>query len=415
MKKAIAFLLLLSLVLLSGCAGSVERALKAGQKALAAEKYAEAAAAFQKAGSLEDAEQLLEYANAWLELENGSAESARAGFEALGDFKDSALMLTYCEARAQEAAAEAAFAASDAELAVSASREAFTRYSELSFFRDSDQRTADCRNRLYAQSSEWMNLSRYDAAASGFAALGTFEDSAVLQKYCKAAALEDQGSYIEAANLYSEIPDVMDASARAESAQNRAYQLAVSLTEAGDYEKAIIAFAALGSYRDAAEQRDRATMLLVQTLLQSGAYHEALVKFSQLEDRSVFSAADAASGNYEAFLIGFLNAWLSSHAKVMNAFFSCNLVQPYLEPGGELDMLLRAEITDDIAPVNYGFLFNGVEVKELLTLDDGFVVVLTQASASCTGPEGPVNMDQAMWVLMDTGMGNPLAAAVLAA
>ena len=83
MKKAISFTLLLSLlfsVLLSGCSGPEERAWQKGQKALAEENFSEAAAAFAQAGSWQDAEQLLAYAEAAQNLENGNYSEAEAAY-----------------------------------------------------------------------------------------------------------------------------------------------------------------------------------------------------------------------------------------------------------------------------------------------------------------------------------------------
>ena len=102
MKKPLSFLLLISLLLfplLSGCSGAEESAWQKGQKALAEENYGDAVAAFGKAGSGQDAEQLLSYAQASLDLENGEYAKAEAGFRALGDFKDCVLMSSYCRAR----------------------------------------------------------------------------------------------------------------------------------------------------------------------------------------------------------------------------------------------------------------------------------------------------------------------------
>ena len=113
MKKAISFTLLLSLllsVLLSGCAGSEERAWQKGQKALAEENYSDAAAAFAQAGSWQDAERLLAYSEAAQNLENGAYSEAEAAFRALGDFKDSVLMSAYCQARERE---QTAFSAAE--------------------------------------------------------------------------------------------------------------------------------------------------------------------------------------------------------------------------------------------------------------------------------------------------------------
>ena len=161
MKKLICLVLLLSLLpclLLSGCADSAERAWQSGQKALAEEKYDVAITSFQKAGSFQDAERLLLYAQASQDLVTGNYDSAEAGFRALGDFKDSLLMVSYSRARAQDALAQAAFSSGDAAGAVAAAMEAYTLYSALPLFRDCDIYAADCRDQLYARATEWMKL-----------------------------------------------------------------------------------------------------------------------------------------------------------------------------------------------------------------------------------------------------------------
>ena len=144
-KKSILFALLLSLIF-SGCSlDSSERSYEAGQKALAAENYVEASAAFEKAASYEDADRLLLYANAWQNLESADFAASAAAFRSLGDFKDCPLMLSYCLAREQEALAQAAFSSDDTDKAIPACSEAIAGYTALSLFRDTDARASECR------------------------------------------------------------------------------------------------------------------------------------------------------------------------------------------------------------------------------------------------------------------------------
>ena len=332
MKKLICLVLLLSLLpclLLSGCADSAERAWQSGQKALAEEKYDVAISSFQKAGSFQDAERLLLYAQASQDLVTGNYDSAEAGFRALGDFKDSLLMVSYSRAKAQDAFAQTAFSSGDAAGAVAAAMEAYTLYSALPLFRDSDTRGAECRDQLYARATEWMNAGRFDEAAACFEALGDWQDCPGLQTYCRAAALESRASYVEASRLFSTVPTVLDAASRAESARAQAYQAAVSMKDRGDYESAISAYTELGEYRDSPSQLDSVTGLLVREQLKAGAYAEALRKLNLLTDLSVFPSVDpASSGNLPAFLDSVVNVWLNAHAHVMNSFFACNLLQP---------------------------------------------------------------------------------------
>ena len=413
MKKLISLLLLFSL-LLSGCSGSEERSWQAGQKALAEEKYSEAAAAFEKAGSYRDSAQLLLYSRAWLDYEAGAYEQAASGFLALGEFQDSALMRSYCLAAEQETLARGAFDTEDAGTAVSAGKAALSLYAGLPLFRDSDSRAAGLRDLLYARAADWMAAGRYEEAASGFAALGDREDCAALETYCLAAMLAEQGSYVDAAELFSAIPDTLDSAERAEEARQQAYRAALDLKDRGEYETAIGIFTALGSYLDAEAQRDGASTLQIRELIRAGSYAKALTQFSLLATPSPFPAADPA-GSEEAFLISFLNVWMNAHAGVMNAFFSCNLLQPYLVPGGELDTLIREEITDDGTPLNYAFVFYGAEVTELYALDEGFTAAKVSGSSSHIGQEGQVQVSETLWVLLDTTGSYPAAAAVLPA
>ena len=415
MKKTVSVTLLIVLTLfLSGCAGAEERAWQAGQKALAQEKYADAVTAFTKAGTFQDSSNLLLYSSAWSALENGDYENAGNIFQSLGDFKDSNLMVSYCTAREQEAYAKAGYSSGDNVQAVKASKEAFTQYAALAFFRDSDIRASSCRDQIYAKSTDWMNLSQFEDAASGFAVLGSWQDSDRLHIYCKAASFEQQGSYLEAAEQFSSIAALMDSDARAAAAWEHAYQDALSLKNSGSYESAVSAFAALNGYEDSEKQKDECTALLVTTLLQSGSYSEALQKYYHLVDRTVFPAADQSeTGNLDAFLDSFINSWMTAHSRVMNAFFSCNLLQPYLLPGGELDTKLQAEITDDDTPLNYGFIYYGKELKELRVLDSKFEVAQTHSTASYIAPEGLTEVEETLLILIDISSGNPVAAAVL--
>ena len=407
------FTLLLCL-LLSACAGSDERAWRSGQKALAEENFSEAAAAFEKAGDFQDSGLLLQYARASQALLDGNYPDAVSGFQALGDFKDSLLMVSYTQAREQESIAQAS--PEDVKMAVNANLRAYELYSSLPLFRDSDTRAVTCRDRIYEQSQECLKLSRFDDAAAGFAALGDWQDSAMLQTYCVAAGLEQQGSFADAADLFAEIPETLDAASREESAREQAYRQALTLKENGDYEAASAAFARLGSYQDAAEQCSSAQMLLVRDLLDSGSCLDALTKLTLLPDPSVFPELDAASlSGMETFLSSFLNVWMNAHARVMTSFFGINLLQPYLLPGGELDTQIRAELTDDIAPTNYGFVFQGAALEQLLQLDEAFSAAKVHASASYVSPEGQVQEDEDLWILLDTSHGNPVVMAVLEA
>ena len=404
-------------ILLTGCSFLDNYYLNAGQKALAAEKFAEASAAFDKAGSAQDAMMLKQYADAWLLLENGDFDAAADTFRFLDRYKDSAMMVSYCQARKQEALAQSAFSAGDAAAAANACAEAVNSYTALSLFRDSDDRASACRDLLYTKASDWMNAGRYEDAASCFAALGSYRDSAGLQQYCRASQLLQQGSGLEAADVFSEIPDILDSAAQAEAARSQAWQTAVSLRDRGDYEAAAEIFQQLGSWQNAQAERDSALQLLVRSLIASGSYHEALEALNRISDAaSLFPAADSADAeNLDIYLKTFVGVWLNAHAGVMNGFFSRSLLQSYYEPGGELDSLLQAELPDDAPHENYGFTFNNDgEVQELLKLDEGFLSAKVHGTASSYGTNASGNaMNANLLVLLDTRGYFPIVSAVL--
>ena len=69
-----------------------------------------------------------------------------------------------------------------------------------------------------------MNLSRYKEAVSGFAALADWQDSAALCLYSKASDLEQQGAFIEAADVFLTISDFRDSSSRADAVFRKAFR-----------------------------------------------------------------------------------------------------------------------------------------------------------------------------------------------
>ena len=356
------------------------------------------------------------YSNSWMQLESNHYLDAKEGFQSLGDYKDSILMVIYCSAREWESYAAAAYDSDHTDEAVNASQEAYVLFSDLSFYRDCDTRAAACREQIFSKASEWMRLDRFKEAADAFAVLDSWQDSDKLKIYCEASDLEKQGSYIDAANLFSEIPDLLDSGNRAVTAKDQAYRLALEYKTAGNYESAANAFDKLGDYQDSEKQAEECTALLVRTFIQSGAYAEALQKYSLLSNHEVFPEEDiSAAGNLDIFLDSFINVWMNAHAGVMNAFFSCNLLQPYLEPGGELDTLLRENLTDGDTPLNYNYIYYGKDILEYRILDSDFSVVQALGRSSYVSTEGLKEVEDSLFIMIDSRKGTPLVAAVLPA
>ena len=155
------------------------------------------------------------YAQAVSALEAGSYAAAAESFEALGDYKDSA-------ARA-ESARQLAAKQSDYEKALA-----------------------------LAEDGE------YDEAARLFEALSDYENSAELSLDCRykaAEALAEAGQWSLAAESFEALTDYADSAERAEvcraEAVKAAYENAVALFEAGEYEQAETLFASVPDYGEA--------------------------------------------------------------------------------------------------------------------------------------------------------------------
>ena len=235
--NSIVLLLALSvLLLLTGCTSAVEKNYLAAEKLLEQGEFEEAAEKFQALGSYEDASRLLMVSRAALAAENGDYETARKAFSVLDGFRNVPEMQRYYEGREAEAAGRSSLDAEDGGDGLKQLKSAAEIYAGLSGFLDSDQRGSDCLSMLYDRGRELLDEARYSPACDVFGMLGSFQDSDQLEVYCKACVLEAAGSYLSAAEQFSEIPDVLDAAERADKNRETVYQQALDLSAQGDQE-----------------------------------------------------------------------------------------------------------------------------------------------------------------------------------
>jgi len=138
-RRIICLALMLALLacLLAGCVESDKSKYESAQSLMAREKYAEAAAKFDELGSYEEAAKLAMYCKAAAAGENGDYDTAFSTFRLLGDYKESAFMITYYEARQCESKA----ASGSVGNWLSAAR----LYDSIALFRDSRARAEQCR------------------------------------------------------------------------------------------------------------------------------------------------------------------------------------------------------------------------------------------------------------------------------
>ena len=130
------------------------------------DRFAEAAAVFSQLGGYEDAAKLTMYCRAAAAGENGDIESAIASFTALGDYKESKMMITYYEGRFNEMIAEK----NNGIVCCHYFYKAIDSYQTILFFRDTEERIGKCRRAIYDEAGrieETGNLLAADELYSG--------------------------------------------------------------------------------------------------------------------------------------------------------------------------------------------------------------------------------------------------------
>ena len=132
-------------------------------------QYAEAAAMFDSISSYEDSSKQSIYCRALLLTEEGNFEEAVKAFTMLGDYKDCVYLKSYYTARQLELAAE-----TDPKLY----RDAADLFSSISLFRDSSDRAAICREKLYSSAEKQLEQGLYSDAVEAFQALDDYRDAA---------------------------------------------------------------------------------------------------------------------------------------------------------------------------------------------------------------------------------------------
>jgi len=173
------------------------------------------------------------------------------------------------------------------------------------------------RSKRFENAKVQMEVGNYQAALSGFQALGNYEDAPYLAAECQkgidydaAKALFDGKNYAEAKIAFERLAGYKDASFLAAECQNAMdYDAALALKNAQDYAGAHAAFVKLGSYKDASDQAMACKQVLdyaqAQELMDKGDYKgaaallEPLSKANYENSRQLFEECSNITG-YEA-------------------------------------------------------------------------------------------------------------------
>lgn len=152
----------------------------------------------------------------------------------------------------------------------------------------------------YKAAQRALDNKEYEAALTGFAALGTFRNSDMIVEelqrqqadYDKAEALLAEKQYDKAADAFAKLGGYRDSVFREEEirADQKAYAHALELLERGDVDTAATAFTALGDFADSEAQ--------LAVLMELNAAYEHARQLEREGDYEGAAAAYAALGEY---------------------------------------------------------------------------------------------------------------------
>ena len=262
-------------------AGAMGEGYRKAQTLITQNKYEEAARLLDTLENYEDSSRLSMYCKAIIAGENGEYDTAVSSFTALGDFRDSSLMITYYTARKTEASVY-----KDDSIDGQYWFDAIEIYESIPLFRDSGERAEACRKDAYTRAVENGDEENYEFAVRILKQLGDYSDARKQAAYYEAKSLRREGYYREAADMYSCLPGFRDADAQAEKALKDGYDAAADLEKQGKWERAKKAFLSLGEYRDAATRAYRLCYETGLRLRESGKWDEARNAFREAEGYS---------------------------------------------------------------------------------------------------------------------------------
>lgn len=285
MKKMLALLIATLLLFPLVAFADAKDTYNQAQELLAQSKYSEAAKLFESISTYEDASKLAMYCKACALCESGYFDMGITAFEALGEFKDCPMRITYYQARATEyVAGESDWIAMEAALAA---------YSTIPVFLDSFERIMALNTRIetakttdYNAALALMQAGRYEEAIEAFRELRGYKDSVAQinacnvalttqildTKYNSAVSLMNAGKYSEAIAVFSEIKTHRDSAGKIQACEtamlDEKYNAALALIAEEKYREAYNAFISLNGYKDSVSIADS---IYVKTLAETYA------------------------------------------------------------------------------------------------------------------------------------------------
>ena len=136
----------------------------------------------------------------------------------------------------------------------------------------------------YQKATELLESGEFDAAASAFAELGDYSDSAVMvqeAKYRKGAACLEKGDFDMAIELFTNLADYADSP---ELLKESTYNKGVACLDKGDFDMAIELFTNLADYADSPELLKESIYKKALSLIELAEYKNAYLLLTELGD-----------------------------------------------------------------------------------------------------------------------------------
>lgn len=249
------------------------------ERLIASQQWAEASAAFEAAGSYQDAASRIPEPF-YLQGEHLMAEekwtSAIEAFKRAGRYRDAPKRISYCTLRRDEAAL-AASTDTGALVAIA------NRYKAMPTYLDCTERAEAILNSCYERGAVLIEAGSWDEAIALYTALGSYRDASHRVTYYgirrDEAALYTAGDLSGLAALaarYDKMGDFLDSSARAEDARDYIYDQAATLAQLGRWDNAVSALSLIPSHSDATNYSAYCIIRKEEDALPENAGHEAL-------------------------------------------------------------------------------------------------------------------------------------------
>ena len=309
-----------------------------------------------------EADQLKRYRRAMTLLERGEYDEASDLFTELGDYQESARLVTEC---AYQKALRIAEKGKD--------EEAISAFEALNGYSDSEQQIELAKERIrskkYEKALRIAEEGKDEEAIAAFGALNGYRDSENQieqarerirgKRYANAEALEQEGKFAEAYDIFADddMKAYKDSPARAaivtdkaaEQKRQQDYENAATLFGAGKLEEALAIYQALGDYQDSA-----AKLAEVQEAIHARDYSAAKAALAKNELVTAMALLESI-GDYEdsvALLREVQTGLQSRYDQALSDAFADKLQQAYQEfseLGDYQDSAKKAEIVGNLS------------------------------------------------------------------